>query len=87
MSKSILNETYKLPDKVLLSVYKHRRAGYGPYKVAEKIRDEGLGEYQKITIDKIADHPDNVEKFTSTGDYHPKNKRTLQSVIKKNQMI
>lgn len=83
MSKIILNETLKLPDKILTRVYQHRRAGYGPYKVAEKIRDEGLGDYTKSVLDKHADHPDNVEKFSKTGEYHPKNERTVSSVLKK----
>lgn len=83
MSKILLNETYNLPEKVLKRGYKLRRSGYGPYRTAEIIRDEGLGEYNKLTLDKHLDHPDNIKKYTETGDYHPKNERTSQSVIKK----
>lgn len=83
MSKILLNETYKLPEIVLKRGYELRRSGYGPYRTAEIIRDEGLGEYNKLTLDKHLDHPDNIKKYTETGDYHPKNERTSQSVIKK----
>lgn len=78
----LLKEIYKLPEKTILSVYKHRKAGYGPYDVAKKIKDEGLGIYTPTTLNRHADSEENVKKYTETGEYHPKVEKSDRSRLK-----
>ena len=68
------------PHKTLLAIYDARRSGGGRYDVANHLEKNGYGKYTVKTIERIADHPENVKTYTDSGDYHPPNeKRSLPS--------
>jgi hypothetical protein len=54
-----------LPHNDLIAIYNLRRAGHGKQSVAD-----AMG-YDKYTIRKHADSPENVSKYSATGEYHP----------------